>query len=710
MIKTKELCFHIVSVLFLAISFSMLFWHYKLNLSRLLQAVEDVKEAFTLWIEVTFTKEVSYKDANFVPEYNFTAMFDFIEFNIPEFILKIKNIPSSVFDGYNFSMFNFWFVIQSVYVLLYITIGLTVVTVIQTLLEMGLTTPSETPGEDTFFLKLFKKIIKPITCSCFLIYSYIKRFINSKYWFWFVFAWLFNFNLSAIVLEFLAFVFGFPLSADLNSFFMYIGMLISDIIISLASAPLFIWLIIFYVVFSKIRYARADSVMNHLYRYDVGFLRSCAYNVLLTGPTGASKTKTAVQMAIMSEDYYHTDQWDSMYKFFQEFPDFPFYDFEQSLKKEIENGVVNNMHTARNFVECLKLETIKNPVPKKFYNYTGKMYYNDGIRLVSIFEVLEQYAQLYYMYSNPSTSLIANLSVRSDLSIIPGHFPVWDNRLLTRKPEHYVAYSQYAHILNNNMFRFSKLVDDEPAEVNLEYGVNLFTELDKDQGNQNTNKIYDIKNDEANPLNDGYDIFLMLERHLGTVDFNSYIRNFADIQRDGTLREGVKGLYDELNITEKSEPKLAFPLFFEGFIYGKIDSWLSSFTLEVKNCGTVNTLPYYVLTRLFFPLANFVSRIKLRYTYEELLLIIKNACSPEGVYKQHAFYILYAIAHSNRYSTDCYAVLNDEAAKYSQGGIQDIPTYETLRPALHELPKQKSYFSKKQLERLERIKKQKRKK
>ena len=710
MSKRSKIIFHVVSSLVLLFSFSFIFWNYQLNFQRLLMGFSDFREAFSLWWKVSFTRELKFGAVEFVPEYNFTALFDYIKFDISDFQYKFKNLFPEMFDSYNFGVFNYWFLIKSMYVLLYFVIALTILTVIQTLLEINLTSASDKPGEDTALLRVYKRIEAPIGRAVHVIVEYVKRFISSPYWFWFLFIWLINLNVAAIFIEFLAFIFGYPISASGDSLLLYIGMLVSDVVIAMASAPLLIWFIIFYIIFNKIRFARAYRVLNRLYNYDVGFLKGCAYNVLLDGPTGASKTKTAVQMAIMTEDYFHTDQWESMYKFFQQYPEFPFFDFEQDLKAKIEEGVITNMHNARNYVECLKCEVIKKPVPEKLYNYTGVMYHNDGVRFIPIWEMLYSYAQLYYMYRNDTSSIIANLSIRSDLRMLPGHFPIWDNRLMRRTPEYYHESSKFCHILNWNMFRFSKLVDDEPADVNLEYGVNVMTEFDKDQGNQNTNKVYDIKDEKANPLNDGTDLFLMLERHLGTVDFKCYIRNFADIQREGTLREGVKGLYDELNISDKAEPRLTLPFFFEGWIIGKLDSWLSSFTLEVKNCGTAHTLPYYLLRRILFPLSNLVRRLKQRFTYEEIQFTIRNACSPEGVYKQHPFYVLYCIAHSNRYSTDCYASLNDEAAKYHEGGIQDIPCYQSIKPELHELPKQKSYFSQKQLDRLKRIKKQKRKK
>lgn len=710
MTKKTKAFFHVFSLLIVIISFSLLFTKYSLTLRRLIESFNDLKEAFSLWWKVSITKELEYNSVEFIPSFDILAIFNYIEFDVSEWVIKFKFLPDEMFNLYNFKMFSFWFLIQNIKALLYFTVTFTVLTVIETLLDVALTTPSKHPGEDTFLLKLFKVVEKPFCLVFKLIYNFILLFITSRYWILFLFVWSVNFNLGAVLVEFLSFIFGFPLSANLNGLFIYIAMFISDILIGLLSAPFFVWVIIFYVIIYKLRLARGYAVLNHLYNYDVGFLKGCAYNVLLDGPTGASKTKTVVQMALMTEDYFHSEQWNSMYKSFQRFPEFPFYHFEQDLKEKIEKGIINNMHTARNYVECLRCEVLLKPVADKLYNYTGKMYYNDGVRFVHIWEVLENYAQLYYMYGNDTSSIIANLSIRSDLRLVPGHFPMWDNRLLKRGPEHYIKYSKYCHIMDLDMFRYSKLVADEPPKVNLEYGVNVFTELDKDQGNQFTNKIYDIKDDTANPLNDGYDLFLMLERHLGTVDYKCYIRNFADIQRDGTLREGVKGLYDELNISDKKEPKLALPFFFEAFFMNKLEGWFNTFTKDIKSYGTVNTLTYYILRRILFPLFNWFDKIKQQFTFEELTFTIKSSCSPEGTFKQHDFYILYCIAHSERYSTDCYAALNDEAAKYSEGGIQDIPCYEGKKPALHELPKHNSYFSNKQLARLERIKNSKIKK
>ena len=697
--------YHLVSVFVLAFSFSLFFWFYDFTFDRFIFSVLDLAGAAALWWKVSISGDIPYNTEVFEPRYDFFAAFDYIRVDVPAWVSKFKELPAAIFNWENFKIFLLWFIIKLLQVLVIYCVIYTVLTVIGILLDINLTSMSDKPSVDTFLLKVYKKIEVFFAKILAVIIDYVVSFRYSWYWTVFVIIWLFNLNIASIIIEFVSFVFGFPVAANFDSFYTWIGMLISDIVVALSSAPFIVWLVIFYVIFSKLRLARAYKVLNHLYNYDVGFLKSCAYNVLLDGPTGASKTKTVVQMSIMTQDYYHTDQWESMYKYYQEFPEFPFYLFEQDLKSKLEEGVITNMHTARNYIKCLECEVLKDPSAERLYNYSGPMCYNDGVRYVPIWEMLDSYAQLYYMYRNDTSSIISNLSIRSDLRMLPGHFPIWDNNLLRRTPEYLEQFSQYCHILDINMLRFNKYVGDKPSDVHQEYGINVYTELDKDQGNQFTNKVYDIKDDEANPLNDGYELYLMLERHLGTVDYKCYIRNFADIQREGTLREGVKGLYDELNITDKAEPHLALPFFVEGWLYDKIDAWLSDFTLEVKSCGTVHTLPYYILRRILFPLGNLVRRIKQKFTFEELELTIKNACSPEGVYKKHKFIVLWCIAHSYLYSTDCYAAINDEAAKYSVGGIQDIPTYNSIKPELHELRLQNSYFSNKQLARLERIKK-----
>lgn len=458
--KYKYILFHILSITILVISIVLFFTYYDLNLSRFLDSIFDFKDSCVLWWNVTIAKTVDYNTVEFIPRYDFMALFDYIKFDLADFVIKFDFLAEAFWNIENFKAYSIWFLILFLKVVLYLTVAITVFTIIQTLLEMFMLSMSNTPGQDTRSLKIFKKIEKPFINAYNCVYDFITSFKASCYYGIFLFVWFFNLNLSSIIVEFLAFVFGYPLALNSDCLILFIGMLVSDILIAVASAPAVVWIVIVYVVFTNVRLARAYRTLNHYYNYDIGFLKSCAYNVLLTGPTGASKTKTAVQMSIMTEDYFHTDQWESIYKFFQEYKEFPFYTFEQDLKCKIDEKVIDNMHTARNYVECLYCEYIKDPHPDKLYGYNGLMYYDDGVRHVPIWEMLEDYAQLYYMYGNDTSSIIANLSIRSDLKLIPGHFPTWDNNILHRTSEQYFDYSRYCHILNNNMFRYLKYVDD----------------------------------------------------------------------------------------------------------------------------------------------------------------------------------------------------------------------------------------------------------
>ena len=210
MTKSSRVIFHVVSSLILLFSISLLFWHYDLNSQRLLMSFDDVGEACSLWWKVSFTKELKFGSVEFVPGYNFTALFDYIKFDVPDFQYKFENLFPAMFDSQNFGIFNYWFMLKSMYLLLYFILGVTVLTVIQTLLEIHLTSVSDNPGTDTSFLKAFKKVEAPIVRAVSILIDYIKRFVSSPYWFWFLFAWMINLNVASIFVEFIAFVFGYP--------------------------------------------------------------------------------------------------------------------------------------------------------------------------------------------------------------------------------------------------------------------------------------------------------------------------------------------------------------------------------------------------------------------------------------------------------------------------------------------------------------------
>ena len=207
MSKRNKVIFNVVSVFLLVNSLAMFFFHYELNFLRFGQSCADVGEACSLWWKVSVTKKFDFNSVEFVPDYNFTAMFDFIKFDIPEFTYKFENLPAAMFDWYNFRMYSYWFLIESMTLFLYITIGFTVLTVVQTLLEVNLTSMSDSPSRDTFFLRLFKKIELPFARIFRVIYNYIFNFIHSRYWIWFILIWCFNLNLASIVVEFIAFIF-----------------------------------------------------------------------------------------------------------------------------------------------------------------------------------------------------------------------------------------------------------------------------------------------------------------------------------------------------------------------------------------------------------------------------------------------------------------------------------------------------------------------
>ncbi|MBO5338694.1 MAG: hypothetical protein J6A96_03220, partial [Clostridia bacterium] len=279
--------------------------------------------------------------------------------------------------------------------------------------------------------------------------------------------------------------------------------------------------------------------------------------------------------------------------------------------------------------------------------------------------------------------------------------------MIHREPELYDEYTRYCHILDYDALRFGVPMDANNERIgSADYGVNHEDEVDKDRGNQDTNKIFDASSEDANTLNDGFDAYLMFERHLALVRYKCYVRNIAALQRDDNFKAREKVLFDRMLIADNLGTKFAIPLFFEYPIYKKLDDWFSSLELSTYHYGNIHTLPYYLLMRVFAPFFNYCRRMEFQFGYDTHLIQRVKACNENNV-QVHKLFTLFCIAHGNAYASDCYSMIADEIAKNVNVGMADFPSYEGKYPQAHEFAKQHSYFANKQLERITKSKQRK---
>lgn len=114
--------------------------------------------------------------------------------------------------------------------------------------------------------------------------------------------------------------------------------------------------------------------------------------------------------------------------------------FEKELRSCMEHGTVYNLATTKEWVKLKRQRFLKHRNPDlQLYGYDYKLYgaiYDDALKISSLFDAMETYAQAYFIYVIECSLIVANYSVRTDNKLIDGgNFPVWATDFFRRSDE-----------------------------------------------------------------------------------------------------------------------------------------------------------------------------------------------------------------------------------------------------------------------------------
>ena len=120
----------------------------------------------------------------------------------------------------------------------------------------------------------------------------------------------------------------------------------------------------------------------------------------------------------------------------------------------------------------------------QFYGYDIRRYgatFNDALQIQFLFDVLETYAQAYFIYVIQSSLIVANYSIRTDnVCADRGNFPMWQMDFF---PEG-ITDGRHAHILDFDVLRLGKkVIENNPKAGSFEFGVVAITEIGKERVN-----------------------------------------------------------------------------------------------------------------------------------------------------------------------------------------------------------------------------------
>ena len=551
-------------------------------------------------------------------------------------------------------------------------------------------------NKDTVPLRVFKWIsnytYQPIK-RC--VTAYIKFLKDHNFiWILWLILWAIQLNLATIIVAFFAYYFYFVMSFDFATIYIQFCKLFIDLQVVIKSIPIPVWLVLGYVMFAKWRKRVAISRLNHYEARNCGFINELPIVSMSCGSMGKKKTTLITDMALSQEVMFRQKAFDLLQKNDMKFPNFPWICFEQELKACMEHKTVYNLATIKEWIKLKRKRFDKHQNEHlQLYGYDYKKYgteYYDGLQVSTLFDILERYALLYFIYVIESSLIVANYSIRTDNMLLDsGNFPMWYTNFF---PEQ-LTDGRHAKILDFDTLRLGKkVIEENPNIGSFEFGVVVISEVGKERGNNLELREMKKGTDETNQKNDLFNAWLKMCRHSATVDNFPFIKVFTDEQRPESWGADARDLCDVIHIVSSGETKLAMPFY---TIEDMLSEWAFNGFIglyyDFRFRRGDNTLLVHILKALTSFIWRRNMRIYNKYGYS-ILRIEKERGTMDGKIEKKRYFIMSRKIYSRRFSTDCFSDYFNELAKNTKVGLADYREYATEKATVEELKLQNSYF------------------
>lgn len=689
---------HLICGAFLAGSLALTFTRYWIHVARIGIAAVDLGRSVALYVCFLFHFEANIPVS--VLQIQNIRVAKYLPFDPDELIRKMKALPDAFFDLENFSEYSVVFLRCLSDFLNLLILMIPVALLFWYLIKSWISEPNTDHGKDSRPLTVYKRSVLRWFCAvrdwCMEFYAFLLD--HSVWWILAALVWAVNLNLVGIALEFLAYYFYFASSFDFAGIFTsQVYKLVIDLILMFSSLPFPVWCVIGYVVFDLIRKAIGFRILQVHEARNREFLESLPLVLYINGTMGSKKTTSLTDMALSFEILFRDKALELLLSVDVMFPNFPWILLEKDLVNAMSRHRIFNLASTRKEIRRWEKQFRKDPCPERIWGYEidrEAMEYNNSLEVIDIWQAIEDYSCLYFLYVIQSSLLISNYSVRVDnVMNHAGNFPLWDTDLFRRDPRMMDAVSRHAHILDFDVLRVSRqVVENNRNTGSFEFGVVLITEIDKERGNQLKLQGVRKQDFETNQKNDNFNYSFKMGRHPATVMNFPFIRFLTDAQRTEAWEADGRQLTAEVYIRQCSGIRIAMPFFtfyemFFEWVFGKFSEIYPQYRYD---CGD-NKLSVRLLHRAAAAIIGRYNRIRNQFGFMEAEIEIRAGDHEENVTTQ-TYYLSTKKIYSRRFSTDCYRAFFAERSLKSKRGIDDYPEYKNTCAALDELHRQNSYF------------------
>lgn len=613
------------------------------------------------------------------------------------FTSQSKSFFALLIDGENFA--SYWAKVGDVMLVLLKVVAI----ILPCLLILGLViwrlykSSNTKHNKDTVPLKVFKSFSR-------CLYQPLKRTVLSyrdfltehrAVWILWAVMWAFHLNAASIVTGFLAYYFYFVLSFDVANLYVQVCKLFIDLHVIFRHFPWWCIAFVCWLLFDRWRKNIAQNRLRHFEARNCGFINELPIVSMACGSMGKKKTTLITDMVLSQEVMFRQKALEILQQNDMKFPYFPWIAFEDELRRCMEHGTVYNLASVKAWIALKRSRFLRHRnAQTQLYGYDYARYgttFDDSLKISRLFEVLETYAQAYFIYVLESSLIVANYSVRTDNMMADnGNFPMWITDFFPkrRRPQ-----SRHAHILDFDVLRLGrKVLENNPKAGSFEFGVVGITEIGKERGNNLELKEVKKGAGDTNQKNDLFNSWLKMCRHSATVDNFPFIKVFTDEQRPESWGADARDLADIINIASCGDMRLALPFY---TIEEMLSEWafnrFLSLYYDFRFRRGDNTLLVHILKSVVAWLWRRNLRIFNRYGYS-VLKIEKERGTMDGKTENKKYYLMSAKIYAQRFSTDCFSDYFNDMARRSYTGLADYLEYATEKASVEELKMQNSYF------------------
>ena len=697
---------HYIGIGVILLSFLATLFLYEVSTARAVDTVMDIVDSIKVYFATVLDGDLVIPPRmSGMPDIDLSAV---LPFDVAELARRLEALPTAIFDSFNFRMYLYYSGEALTYVLLLGVPVLALVAIGCSLFFSWLTKPHDKkedeprPAETKALVRYKQLTEKPfslIRSWCKATFEFFKK--HSAYIVILSLIWLYNLNVFSILGEFLAYYFYFVATFDISSFFFYLLRLFVDLVIMFSGAPLIFWLVVGWIGLCLLREHLGYKKLEKHEKENEKFVESLPVVTLAVGWMGKGKTEQITDMGISAAIMFRRNALKDMLEIDSRFPHFNFSALIQDLRQAVEAKEIDNLLPAELWIEARRAAFEKEPSPDKIWGYDYTRYpmdFNDDLKIENIWDALRDYAKLFFIYFVQSSIIFANYSIREDFSLYDyGYLIDWDHDIFRRDARKQAAESRYCKILDDDMLRLgTKMVQDNEFVGAMQFGVIDATEIGKERGNQVTLKDVKKTDAECNELNDGFEDFLKVIRHLATIRYRCYAIVLADEQRASSWKADGREVALVAKIKTVSELKLALPFFtFACAAYDFFRPRYDDFITEYEIARPDMCLPTYLIKSVCtFFFARHQRTIN-RFGYKEKLLLLQSgADGEEDENFEHLYYVSKKKVHSERYSTDCLKGIFRRRMENCTKGFSEIPSFSGLDATPEELESMHSHFIK----------------